>query len=242
MAARCRQQLVPIFCALLLLAVSAPCGSALPVYQERPLLNATEVEALLLIGTTEKSTVRRDFSSELEAVGRNTKIKSTACTELERSRAWPLRRPTSPTFAPGGLFMFPESEPTAFERMVATAARWEVRWMHIVLTPATVALHPEPTHRVFAYFKKYALLEPDVIQAFFPPSPGLTRCPFLQWEAKVVAQARKGPVDFFFAYRYDHNRSEVRPAWIHSAMRYVIKEPNIPSAVTHHEGWGFDNV
>jgi len=240
MVARCGQQLVPIFCSLLLLASSTPCGRALPVYQERPLLNATEVDTLLPIRTSEKPAVRRDFSPELEAAGRTTKLKLTACSAEERSRAWSLRRPTSPTFAPVGSSMTPRNDPTVLKRVVVQA--WEVSWVHIVLTPATVKLHPKPTQRLIAFFRKPSTEPPENPRVIFPRSPGLRGCPFLQWEAKVVAQARKGPVDFFIAYRYDHNRSEVRPVWIHSAMRYVTKEANSPITVTRHEGWGFDNV
>jgi len=240
MAARCCQQLVLIFYALLLLSSSTPYGNALPVYQERALLNGIDVEALLPIRTTEKPAVRRDFSPELEAAGRDTQLKLTACSAEERSRAWPLRRPTSLDLAPYGVLMFPNNPPI-FDRFVTTM-ELEIRWVHIVLTPVTVAAHPKPTQRLFASFRKNALASPEMARAVFPPSPALTRCPFLQWEAKVVAQARKGPVDFFFAYRYDHNRSEVRPVWIHSTMRYVFKEPNTSVAVTRHEGWGFDNV
>ena len=142
MAARCSQQLVPIFCALLLLAFSTPCGSALPVYQERALLNATEVEALLPFQTTEKPTVQRDFSPELETAGRNTKLNLTACSALERSRAWPLRHRAHPNLPPDGSRMYPSTDPTAFKRAVISET-WEIVWIHLVPTPSTIARHPK---------------------------------------------------------------------------------------------------
>jgi len=112
----------------------------------------------------------------------------------------------------------------------------EITWVGFELTPANVAQHRHPTK----YLQNIVKEEPWLR---LPLLPGVNRCPYQQWEAKVVAQARKGPVSFYIALHEDPKRSAGRTfnraVWIHSAMGWKTRPSG---AKEDYEGWGFDHV